>query len=157
MKEFSKDEIVEITNRINKMQKATREFKQKNGREPNTQELAGLMQTTVGKVDEIKDILKELEEKDKKIELELEEKLVIDEDLKAKVKENLNILNEKEKEVLSLRMGFIDEKEYTVDEIALKLNISKKRARQIVAKGIRIARQPEKRKQLENIRNSFKA
>lgn len=157
MKEFSKDEIVEITNRINKMQKATREFKQKNGREPNTQELAGLMQTTVGKVDEIKDILKELEEKDKKIELELEEKLVIDEDLKAKVKENLNILNEKEKEVLSLRMGFIDEKEYTVDEIALKLNISKKRARQIVAKGIRIARHPEKRKQLENIRNSFKA
>lgn len=157
MKEFSKDEIVEITNRINKMQKATREFKQKNGREPNTQELAGLMQTTVGKVDEIKDILKELEEKDKKIELELEEKLVIDEDLKAKVKENLNILNEKEKEVLSLRMGFIDEKEYTVDEIALKLNISKKRARQIVAKGIRIARHQEKRKQLENIRNSFKA
>ena len=157
MKEFSKDEIVEITNRINKMQKATREFKQKNGREPNTQELAALMQTTVGKVDEIKDILKELEEKDKKIELELEEKLVIDEDLKAKVKENLNILNEKEKEVLSLRMGFIDEKEYTVDEIALKLNISKKRARQIVAKGIRIARHPEKRKQLENIRNSFKA
>ena len=157
MKEFSKDEIVEITNRINKMQKATREFKQKNGREPNTQELAGLMQTTVGKVDEIKDILKELEEKDKKIELELEEKLVIDEDLKAKVKENLNILNEKEKEVLSLRMGFIDEKEYTVDEIALKLNISKERARQIVAKGIRIARHPEKRKQLENIRNSLKA
>ena len=157
MKEFSKDEIVEITNRINKMQKATREFKQKNGREPNTQELAGLMQTTVGKVDEIKDILKELEEKDKKIGLELEEKLVIDEDLKAKVKENLNILNEKEKEVLSLRMGFIDEKEYTVDEIALKLNISKERARQIVAKGIRIARHPEKRKQLENIRNSFKA
>ena len=157
MKEFSKDEIVEITNRINKMQKATREFKQKNGREPNTQELAGLMQTTVGKVDEIKDILKELEEKDKKIELELEEKLIIDEDLKAKVKENLNILNEKEKEVLSLRMGFIDEKEYTVDEIALKLNISKERARQIVAKGIRIARHPEKRKQLENIRNSFKA
>lgn len=157
MKEFSKDEIVEIANRINKMQKATREFKQKNGREPNTQELAGLMQTTVGKVDEIKDILKELEEENKKNELQLEEKLVIDEDLKAKVKENLNILNEKEKEVLSLRMGFIDEKEYTVDEIALKLNISKERARQIVAKGIRIARHPEKRKQLENIRNSLKA
>ena len=157
MKEFSKDEIVEIANRINKMQKATREFKQKNGREPNTQELAGLLQTTVGKVDEIKDILKELEEENKKIELALEEKLVIDEDLKAKVKENLNILNEKEKEVLSLRMGFIDEKEYTVDEIALKLNISKERARQIVAKGIRIARHPEKRKQLENIRNSLKA
>jgi len=157
MKEFSKDEIVEIANRINKMQKATREFKQKNGREPNTQELAGLLQTTVGKVDEIKDILKELEEENKKNELALEEKLVIDEDLKAKVKENLNILNEKEKEVLSLRMGFIDEKEYTVDEIALKLNISKERARQIVAKGIRIARHPEKRKQLENIRNSLKA
>ena len=74
MKEFSKDEIVEIANRINKMQRIVFKYKKENGREPTAEEIATLSNEPIERILEIKTILQELKEQDKAFELEYKTK-----------------------------------------------------------------------------------
>ena len=70
MKEFSKEEMVDIANRINKMQRIVFKYKKENGREPTDEEIATLSNEPLERILEIKTILQELEEQDKAFELE---------------------------------------------------------------------------------------
>ena len=70
MREYSKEESVEIINRINKMQRIVFKYKKENGREPTDEEIASLLKESIERISELKAILKELEEQDKAFELE---------------------------------------------------------------------------------------
>lgn len=70
MKDYSKEESVEIINRINKMQRIVFKYRKENGREPTDEEIASLLNESIERISELKAILKELEEQDKAFELE---------------------------------------------------------------------------------------
>ncbi len=70
MREYSKEESVEIINRINKMQRIVFKYRKENGREPTDEEIASLLNESIERISELKAILKEFEEQDKAFELE---------------------------------------------------------------------------------------
>lgn len=70
MKEFSKEEMIEIAKRINKMQRIVFKYKKENGREPTDEEIATLLNEPVERILDIKEILHGFEEQDKAFELE---------------------------------------------------------------------------------------
>lgn len=82
MKQFSKEEMVEIANRINKMQRIVFKYKKENDREPTNEEIATLSNEPIERILEIKTILKELEEQDKAFELEYKTNPHTKEDIK---------------------------------------------------------------------------
>lgn len=57
--------------------------------------------------------------------------------LKSLVKKAIDSLSEREAQVLKYRMGFIDNKTYTLEEVGKKLNITRERVRQIEATALR--------------------
>jgi len=61
--------------------------------------------------------------------------------MKTSLRENvinaLNILPPKERKVLELRFGFIDEEDKTLEEVGLALEVSKERARQIEVRALK--------------------
>ena len=67
------------------------------------------------------------------------------------INKNKYLLHEREKEILLLSFGLIDKKRWSLQELSLKFKIPEKRVRQILAKGIRIVRHPEKRIKLQKI------
>lgn len=70
MKDYSKEESVEIINRINKMQRIVFKYRKEKEREPTDEEIATLLNEPLERILEIKTILQELEEQDKAFELE---------------------------------------------------------------------------------------
>jgi len=55
----------------------------------------------------------------------------------------MGVLDEREREILKLRYGFTDGKEYTLEEVGRLFSITRERVRQIEAKAIRRLRNPE--------------
>jgi RNA polymerase primary sigma factor len=55
----------------------------------------------------------------------------------------MQLLDDREREILQLRYGFIDGKEYTLEEVGKRFKITRERVRQIEAKAIRRLRDPE--------------
>ena len=93
MKEYSKEERKEIINRINKMQRAVFRFRKENGREPNTDELSNILNESLKKIIEIKDILLELEKEDKKIKFEPMHHTKEDIEKAREIRKNKKIVN----------------------------------------------------------------
>ena len=90
MKEFSKEEMLDIANRINKMQRIVFKYKKENGREPTDEEIATFSNEPLERILEIKTILQELEEQDKAFELEYRTKSHNKEDIEKarKIRKN---------------------------------------------------------------------
>lgn len=82
MKKYSKEESIEIINRINKMQRTIHKFKNEHEREPTDEEIATLLNESVERIYEIKEILINLEEQEKAFELEYKTKSHNKEDIK---------------------------------------------------------------------------
>lgn len=61
----------------------------------------------------------------------------------------LENLKEREKEILLLRFGFLDNKEWTLEQIGKKFNLTRERIRQIEVKAIRKLKNPSNAKKLE--------
>jgi RNA polymerase primary sigma factor len=59
------------------------------------------------------------------------------------IESSMQVLDDREREILQLRYGFIDGKEYTLEEVGKKFKITRERVRQIEAKAIRRLRDPE--------------
>lgn len=176
MKEYSKAEKIIIVNLINKMQHAIREFKEINGKEPNNEELSTFMNKPIEKIIEIKDFLNELEQEDKKVELELEleskfnkyvvtDELIIENkeeynELKEKIIQNSNLLKDKELEIINLRFGIENEKMFSISEISEKLDISKSFTRICIVRILNLIDNPERvkttRKVLDNMHKYMK-
>ena len=50
MKDYSKEESVEIINRINKMQRIVFKYRKENGREPTDEEIASLLNESIERI-----------------------------------------------------------------------------------------------------------
>ena len=69
--------------------------------------------------------------------------------LKERLHEVLCSLNEREREVLTMRFGLKDGVQHTLEEISRELNVSRERIRQIEAKALRKLRHPSRIKKLD--------
>lgn len=143
-----------IIDKINTLQKEKRKYKQKYNKEPSIEYLASILNTNKDKILELESIIKDLDnnpyiEEIKPFNVKDLSKEEYTE-LVNKIKENKYLLNEREQEIISLAFGLIDNKYYSNKELSIKYNITEERVRQIIAKSIRIVRNPNRRKKLKD-------
>lgn len=62
--------------------------------------------------------------------------------LKMQVRDALTTLSDREREVLELRFGLADGREYTLEEVSARFHVTRERIRQIEAKALRKLRHP---------------
>jgi len=70
--------------------------------------------------------------------------------LREQVRSALNLLSDREREVLELRFGLKDGKDHTLEEVSAYYNVTRERIRQIEAKALRKLRHPSRSRQLRN-------
>ncbi|MBA3707436.1 MAG: sigma-70 family RNA polymerase sigma factor [Planctomycetes bacterium] len=75
--------------------------------------------------------------------------------LKEKIAEVMESLNEREREVISLRYGFADGYIYTLEEVGRRFNVTRERIRQIEAKALRRLQHPTRARKLEGFIDSM--
>ena len=78
------------------------------------------------------------------------DEVLMTESLKAEIKNALDVLNEREKEVLKLYFGIDTEQALTLEEIGEKFNLTRERVRQIKEKAIRKLRHNSRSKNLKS-------
>ena len=71
-------------------------------------------------------------------------------ELKDELREVLNTLTVREKEVLELRFGLFDGSSHTLEEVGKKFKVTRERIRQIEAKALRKLRHPSRAKKLKD-------
>lgn len=177
MKKYSKEDSIEIIDRINRIQRAAFHFKKENGREPTDEELNDILDEPIEKIAEIKEILREWEKEDEKQKIELKEatkfnkyvvtdELIIEnqeeyEKLKEKIIHNSKLLKDKEKEILYLRFGIENEKIFSISDISVKLDVSRTFTRICIVRSLSMIDNPESaekmRIRLDNIQKYLKA
>ena len=68
--------------------------------------------------------------------------------LKDQVQNALSVLSERERQVLEMRFGLLDGKDYTLEEVGRYFNVTRERIRQIEAKALRKLRHPTRSRHL---------
>jgi RNA polymerase primary sigma factor len=147
--------MIESINTINKI---NRKYLQETGREPDIQTLAKEMKLSVEKVKNILKIAKEPisletpvgEDDDAKFgdyvadtKLKNPMEQVMQEDFRKQIDEVLQHLNDREREVIKMRFGLMDDKsERTLEEIGQELKVTRERVRQIESSAIKKLRHP---------------
>jgi RNA polymerase primary sigma factor len=131
---------------MSKWRKVTERLSHKFGRRPADKEIAKEMQVSISKVKEIADLSLRSSSLDRTVVEEsstqfvdlLEDttaKTAVDELVKLfhheKVAELLSLMSERERQILSMRFGFIEGVIHSLNEVAQKFNISRERVRQI--------------------------
>lgn len=148
--------MIETINRINKI---SRKYIQENGKEPDIAILAKEVGLSVDKIKQVIKITKEpisLEapvgnEDDGKFGDFVEDKGIISPieqilkgDLKEQIDKVLDQLNERERAVIRMRFGLLDdESDRTLEEIGKELNVTRERVRQIEASAIKKLKHPK--------------
>jgi RNA polymerase primary sigma factor len=147
--------MIESINAINKI---NRKYLQETGREPDIQTLAKEMKLSIDKVKNILKISKEPisleapvgEDGDGKFgdyvaDTKLKNPMdnVMQEDFRKQIDEVLQNLNDREREVIKMRFGLMDDKsERTLEEIGQELKVTRERVRQIESSAIKKLRHP---------------
>ena len=155
--------MIETINRINKIM---RKYLQEEGKEPDIEKIAEEVGLPVDKVKNVIKITKEaisLEEpigngEDGKCGDFVEDKAslgpmdsILKEDLKAQIDDVLDQLNEREKAVIRMRFGLLDdESDRTLEEIGKELNVTRERVRQIESSAIKKLKHPKVGRKLKN-------
>ncbi|WP_416863519.1 RNA polymerase sigma factor RpoD, partial [Helicobacter ganmani] len=148
--------MIETINRINKIM---RKFLQEEGKEPDLEKIAEGVGLPVDKVKNVIKITKEpisLEApigngEDGKFGDFVEDKSsvgpmdhILKEDLKSQIDDVLDQLNEREKAVIRMRFGLLDdESDRTLEEIGKELNVTRERVRQIESSAIKKLKHPK--------------
>ncbi len=161
--------MIETINQINKI---VREHIQKHGKEPDVAMLAKEVGLSVDKVKQVIKITKEpisLEapignEDDGKFGDFVEDRgslspmeHILRNDLKDQIDEVLDQLNEREREVIRMRFGLMDdESDRTLEEIGTKLNVTRERVRQIESSAIKKLKHPKVGRKLKNYIEGWK-
>ncbi len=70
--------------------------------------------------------------------------------LKEQVHNALSVLTERERQVLEMRFGLLDGKDYTLEEVGKYFNVTRERIRQIEAKALRKMRHPTRSRHLRD-------
>ena len=156
---------VHMIETINKFMRISRNLLQKNGREPNDNEIALSMNIPVEKVREIKKVAQEPvslerlvgEENDSHLGDFIEDANTLDPAetasfalFKEQIEDVLGTLTQREKNVLRLRFGLEDGRERTLKEVGKSFNVTRERIRQIEAKALRKLRHPARSKKLKD-------
>jgi RNA polymerase primary sigma factor len=155
--------MIETINRINKI---TRRYLQEKGQEPTLDEIAEEVGLSVDKVKNVIKITKEpisLEapignEDDGKFGDFVEDKktiapieFMLKNDLKGQIDDVLDQLNERERAVIRMRFGLLnDESDRTLEEIGKELNVTRERVRQIENSAIKKLKHPKVGRKLKN-------
>lgn len=155
---------VHMFDTINRYYKFCKRFVQENGREPYDDEVATAMAVTLEEAEDI--IMYALqkpvsldepvgeEQEDSLGDLIEDAKAINPADaatrtlLKEEVKEALESLTQREREVLELRFGLNDDIDRTLEEVGKELKISRERVRQLEAKALRKLRNPHRTRRL---------
>jgi len=155
--------MIETINRINKIM---RKHLQEHGKEPDVETIAEDVGLSVEKVKNVIKITKEpisLEapigsEEDGRFGDFIEDKTsvspadaILKDDLKVQIEQVLEQLNEREKAVIKLRFGIMDdESDRTLEEIGKELTVTRERVRQIESSAIKKLKHPKVGRKLKN-------
>ncbi len=155
--------MIETINRINKIM---RKHLQENGKEPDVDTIAKEVGLSVEKVKNVIKITKEpisLEapigsEDDGRFGDFIEDKAslspsdaILKDDLRIQIEQVLEQLNEREKAVIKLRFGIMDdESDRTLEEIGKELSVTRERVRQIESSAIKKLKHPKVGRKLKN-------
>jgi len=150
---------------INRLLRVSHGLTQKYGREPSNQELAAEMGISLEKIEQIKKVAQHpvsletpvgKEEnsdllhdfiKDEKILQPVE--VAADEMLKEQLKEILASLPARERRVIELRFGLIDDCRRTLEEVGKEFGVTRERVRQIERKALARLRHPRSSQKLK--------
>jgi len=155
--------MIETINRINKIM---RKHLQEHGKEPDVDTIAQEVGLSVEKIKNVIKITKEpisLEapigsEDDGRFGDFIEDKAslspadaILKDDLKIQIESVLEQLNEREKAVIKLRFGIMDdESDRTLEEIGKELSVTRERVRQIESSAIKKLKHPKVGRKLKN-------
>ena len=155
--------MIETINRINKI---IRKYLQETGKEPDLDTIAKEVGLSVDKVKNVIKITKEPvsletpvgDEDDGRFGDFIEDKstispteLVLKDDLNNQIDEVLDQLNEREKAVIRMRFGLLDdESDRTLEEIGKELSVTRERVRQIESSAIKKLKHPKVGRKLKN-------
>ena len=155
--------MIETINRINKI---NRKYLQEEGKEPDVSIIAKEVGLSVDKVKQVIKITKEpisLEapignEDDGKFGDFVEDRgslspmdHILKNDLKEQIDDVLDQLNDREKAVIRMRFGLLDdESDRTLEEIGKELNVTRERVRQIESSAIKKLKHPKVGRKLKN-------
>ncbi len=155
---------VHMKERMNKLTKASRTFVSDNGREPTTEELADILDTTEDRVEQIVQLYGDTISLDTPIGDEEDAVLmnfVADDEMPAifssveqvmlgkELDDVLSMLTDREQRILRLRFGFDNGKIWTLEEVGKEFNVTRERIRQIEAKALRRLRMSRDTKKLK--------
>ena len=156
---------VHMVETINKMARIERQMTLELNREPTDAELAKKMGLSVDKIVEIRKISQDPvsletpigEEDDSHLgDFLADERTMSPEEfatyeiLKDELREVLDTLTVREKEVLELRFGLFDGSSHTLEEVGKRFKVTRERIRQIEAKALRKLRHPSRAKKLKD-------
>ena len=156
---------VHMVETINKMARIERQMTLELNRDPTDQELSKKMGLSVDKIAEIRKISQDPvsletpigEEDDSHLgDFLADERTMSPEEfatyeiLKDELREVLDTLTVREKEVLELRFGLFDGSSHTLEEVGKQFKVTRERIRQIEAKALRKLRHPSRAKKLKD-------
>ena len=152
---------VYMVERINRMHRKERQFVIDNGREPTVEDIVNITGYDKDTVIELRKFAEKVISLDAPVGDERNDSTLLDfvvdetettpedlighEDLRYKLEEILDTLDDRQREVLKMRFGFYG-KLYTLDEICKKYNVTRERIRQIEAKALRDIRRDKELK-----------
>ncbi|MBR8463705.1 RNA polymerase sigma factor RpoD [Campylobacter sp. faydin G-24] len=155
--------MIETINRINKI---NRKYMQEEGKEPDVSIIAKEVGLSVDKVKQVIKITKEpisleapiANEEDGKFGDFVEDKSslspmdqILKSDLREQIDDVLSQLNDREKAVICMRFGLLDdESDRTLEEIGKALNVTRERVRQIESSAIKKLKHPKVGRKLKN-------
>ena len=158
---------IHMIDTINKISKINKKYLQETGKEASIDELAKEVGLSADKVKQVIKITKEpisLEapigsEDDGKFGDFVEDRShvsaidhILKEDLKGQISNILDELNDREKAVVKMRFGLLDdESDRTLEEIGKELNITRERVRQIESSAIKKLKYPKFGKKLKDL------
>ncbi len=140
---------VHMVEHVSKIYKAKRILSQKMSKKPSIEDVAKQLDQTAGEVSKTMSLSRGLLSLDASIGNEegtimdfvndpgeLSSEIVEQREFKNIVRKALEVLKPNEQQVIRMRFGIGDRKEYTLEEIGKKLGITKERVRQIEAKSL---------------------
>ena len=160
---------VHMIETINKLMRVQKRLIQKLGREPDEKELAKEMDMPIDQVRSVKRMAQQPISLQSKVgdnddahygdfipDLNSENPFEVTEGhlLKERLREILNTLTDRERQVVDFRFGLSDGYSRTLEEVGRLFNVTRERIRQIEAKALRKLRHPSRMKSLGDYRNS---
>lgn len=159
---------IHVVDKLNKMRRITASCYGKTGQNPTEEELAQAMNEPIEKIQEYKKIekrvnlialdapIKGTEDEDSFLKDFITDKDVcVEEDICAKnlkqgIKDVLEDLTPRERQILILRYGLEDGKDRTLEEVGKEFHLTRERIRQIESKALRKLRHPVRSKKIKD-------